>query len=110
MGIKHKTQWDLADYPGDPDDERLQGNAWNEDHIFVARAEPADEEVTEGTAFPWMSNGNGFGTNGDICIKINVAGVIKYAKLVTFSTAFGQILDEDGNAILDEDGYPLFDG
>ena len=52
-------------------------------NIMPAIAEPADPALN--TAVPWMSNGTGTGTNGDILIKINVGGVVKTATLVPYS-------------------------
>lgn len=83
--MKHATQWDTVNYPNDPADDRIQGDEWNADHIFVARAEPADVDVAENTAHPWLSNGTGYGNAGDICIKINSGGTIKTATLIPFT-------------------------
>ena len=63
----------------DPTDDRIQGDEWNADHIFIARAEPADGEVAEGTAFPWMSS-----VDGSIMVKIKFGGVVKTATLIPF--------------------------
>ena len=63
----------------DPTDDRIQGDEWNADHIFIARAEPADAEVAEGTAFPWMSS-----VDGSIMVKIKFGGVVKTATLIPF--------------------------
>ena len=83
--MRHKTTWDTVTYPNDPADDRIRGDEWNEPHIWVAEAEPADGDVAINTAYQWMSNGTGYGDAGDICIKINSAGVIKTATLVPFS-------------------------
>ena len=69
----------------DPADSRIQGDEWNADHIFVERAEPADGDVTDNTSFPWMSNGTGAGTRGDIMIKIKSNGVVKTVTWIPFS-------------------------
>jgi len=53
--------------------------------LLTAQAEPADGEVANGTTYPWMSNGTGYGNAGDICVKIHSGGVIKTATLVPFS-------------------------
>ena len=63
----------------DPTDSRVQGDEWNKDHIFIARAEPADGDVPENTAYPWMSS-----VDGSIMVKINFGGVIKTATLIPF--------------------------
>jgi len=83
MGVRHKKVLNFGTQ--DPADNRVQKNGWNDDHIYVAMAEPADGDVEENTAYPWMSNGTGYGNAGDICIKINSGGTIKTATLVPFS-------------------------
>ena len=91
-----------------PDDntDRVQPSHWNQLHIFVAQAEPDDPEA--GTSVPWMSNGTGLGDEGDIMVKVNVGGTIKYCTLCDFSNAStpvaDKILTEDGFDILTEDG------
>ena len=108
MGIRHATVVTKSD---DPNDERLQGNHWNADHIMPAVPEP--DNPSEDTSIIWMSNGYGVGDEGDIMCKITVNGISKYATIVDFSTAStvpsaaGAITDEDGFAILDENGNPI---
>jgi hypothetical protein len=41
----------------------------------------------EGNAVLWMSDGTGSGDDGDLLVKINVAGSIKTATLVDYSAA-----------------------
>ena len=69
----------------DPTDDRIQGDEWNARHIWVAEDEPDDSEVALNTAIEWMSNGTGYGNAGDLCVKINSAGVIKKATRTPFS-------------------------
>ena len=82
MGIRHATVVTKSD---DPNDERLQGSHWNADHIMPAVPEPSNP--AEDTSIIWMSDGYGVGDEGDVMCKINVGGVVKYAAIVTFSTA-----------------------
>jgi len=110
MGIRHSI---VVATPDEPNERRLQGNAWNADHLLPKITEPSDPD--EDNSVIWMSNGYGVGDEGDIMVKINVGGVTKYATLVDYSTATtapsaaGAILDEDGFAILDEDGLPILE-
>ena len=69
----------------DPTDDRIQGDEWNADHVMPAIAEPDDPALN--TAIQWMSDGTGLGDEGDIMVKINFGGVVKYAILVDFSAA-----------------------
>ena len=75
MGLRHK---DTATQPDDST-PRVQPSEWNKDHIFLAMAEPADGDVPENTAYPWMSS-----VDGSIMVKINFGGVIKTATLIPF--------------------------
>lgn len=47
-------------------------------------AEPADPAT--GKCVFWMSNGTGYGDDGDFCMKINPAGTVKSTTIVDFST------------------------
>jgi len=87
--MKHSFTMDPAlDTPGD---SRLNSTKWNENHVWVAMSEPDDP--TENIAITWMSNGYGVGDEGDIMVKINIGGVVKYVTLVDFSEAISTTQD-----------------
>ena len=89
--------------------DKVSSDRWNADHIWVAIAEP--DNPAEGTAIPWMSNGTGLGDEGDIMVKVNVGGTVKYCTLCDFSNATVIVEDtlllETGDILLTEAGDSL---
>lgn len=82
--MRHAHIVDTTTYPNDPNDPRVQGNEWNEDHVMPAlSADPSDP--SPGEAVMWLSDGTDSGDAGDIMIKINVGGVVKTATLMDYS-------------------------
>jgi len=47
--------------------------------------EPADP--AQGESVSWLSDGSGTGEDGDLMIKVNVGGTVKYGTLFDYSTA-----------------------
>ena len=78
------------------------------DLSFRAQNEPGNPPRNAWTM--WMSNGTGVGDNGDIMVKINSNGTLKYCTTCDFSNAstYG-ISDEGGTPITDEGGSPITD-
>jgi len=48
-------------------------------------AEPSDPD--DNSAILWMSNGTGLGSQGDIVLKINVSGEVRYCIPCAWSSA-----------------------
>ena len=74
-------------------------------YTFEKQSQPSNP--ASDTSVVWMSNGTGFGDEGDIMILMNVSGTTRYATIVDFSTATGlggNILLETGDVLLLETG------
>lgn len=48
-------------------------------------SEPSDP--ADGQAVIWLTDGTGFGDDGDVCVKVNVGGTVKSAVLFDYSAA-----------------------
>jgi hypothetical protein len=82
--MRHAKVVNTTLYPDDASDPRVQGEAWNADHVIPAlSADPSDPVA--GQSVIWMSDGTGSGDNGDIMIKVNVGGTVKTATLLDYS-------------------------